>query len=151
LNGRDDVRIRSATANIAAHKFFHICVSRAARFVQERHRRHDLSGRAIATLVAVAGNERSLHRVQVFRLTDALNGRDLFAFVHCGEAETRKLTPAVNMHSARTTLAMIASLFRSGQMQVLSKTIEKRGARIDPQIVILPVNPKRYRDSILRG
>ena len=119
--------------------------------VQQRHRRHDLPGCAIAALVGIAGNERSLHRVQVFRLTDTLNCRDLFALVHGGEAETRIHAPAIDVHSARTALAMIASLFRSGQMQMLSKTIEKRGARIDPQIVFLAVNPKRYRDSILRG
>jgi hypothetical protein len=44
---------------------------------------------------------------------------------------------------------MIASLFRSGQMQMLTQAIEKSGARIDPQIVLLAVNPKRYCEGVL--
>jgi hypothetical protein len=33
---------------------------------------------------------------------------------------------------------------------MLAKTIEKRRARIDPQIVLLAVNRKRYRNRVLR-
>src|SRR2546425_2306990 len=36
-------------------------------------------------------------------------------------------------------------------MQVFAQAIEKSGARIDPQIVLLAINTKRDRDGILRG
>jgi hypothetical protein len=94
-------------------------------------------------------NERSLHSVQVFRLADPLERRDLFALVHGGEAETGIHAPAIDVHSARTALAVIASLFGSGQMQMLSQTIEKSGTRIDPQIVFFSVHTERYRNGVL--
>jgi hypothetical protein len=52
--------------------------------------------------------------VQIFRLTDALKRRDLVALVHGGEAETGIHTPTIDVHGARTALAVIASLFGSG-------------------------------------
>jgi hypothetical protein len=88
--------------------------------------------------------------VQIFRLTDALKRRDLLALVHRGEAETRIHAPAIDVHGARTALAMIASLFGSSQMQVFSQAIEKSRARIDPQVVLLAVNTKLDRDGVFR-
>jgi hypothetical protein len=70
--------------------------------------------------------------------------------VHGGEAETGIHAPAVDMHGARTALAMVAPLFGSGQMQTFAEAIEKRGARIDLQIVLLAVHPKRYRNGVFR-
>ncbi len=72
------------------------------------------------------------------------------ALVQRGEGETRKLAPAVDVHRARAALAVIASLLRAGEMQMLSQAIEKTRAGIDPKIVLLAVNPKRYRNSVLR-
>jgi hypothetical protein len=84
------------------------------------------------------------------RLTDAFDGCDLIALVQSGEGETRKLPPAVDVYRACTALPVIASLLRSGQMHMLAQAIEKSRPRIDPQIVPLSVNRKRYRDCILR-
>jgi hypothetical protein len=88
--------------------------------------------------------------VQVFRLTDALKRRDLLALVHRGEAETGIHAAPIDVHGARTALAMIASLFGSGQMQIFPKAIEQSSARIDSQIVLLAVNTKRDRNGVLR-
>ena len=149
LNRGHDVRIRAAAADVAAHEFLHLRVLRPARLFQQRHRRHDLPGRAIAALVGIAFHERRLHRMQFLRLTDALDRRDLIALVQGGEGETRKLAPAIDVHRARAALAVIASLLRTGQMQMLAQAIEQRRARIDPQIVFLAVNTERYRNSVL--
>ena len=143
LDRGHDVRIRAATADIAAHELLHLRVLRSARFFQERDRRHDLSGRAIAALIGIASHERSLHRMHFLRLTEALDRCDLIALVQSGEGETRKLTPSIDVHRARAALAVIASLLRSGQMQVLAETIEQRRARIDSQIVFLAIHTER--------
>jgi hypothetical protein len=63
--------------------------------------------------------------------------------VHGGEAETGIYAAPIDVHGARTALAMIASLFGSGQMEMLPQAIEQSGARIDPQIVLLAVHTKR--------
>jgi len=70
--------------------------------------------------------------------------------MHRSEAETRIHAPAIDMDCARTALAMIASLFGSGQVQVFAKAIQKSGAWIDPEIVLLAVHTKRYRNDVLR-
>ena len=87
--------------------------------------------------------------MQIFRLTDAFNGRDLVALVHRGEAETGIHPPTIDVHSARTALAVIASLFRAGQMQMFAQTIEKSRARIDPKIILLTVDTERNGNGIL--
>jgi hypothetical protein len=69
--------------------------------------------------------------------------------VHGGEAEAGIHTSAIDMHGARTALAVVASLFGSGQMEVLAQAIQKSRARIDPQVVLLAVYMKRNRDGIL--
>jgi hypothetical protein len=70
--------------------------------------------------------------------------------MHRGETKAGIHAPTIDMHSAGTALTVITSFFGSGQMQVFAQTIEKSGARIDPQIVLLSVNAKRDRDGILR-
>jgi len=88
--------------------------------------------------------------MQIFRLTNALNGRDLFTLMHRGEAKTGIHSAAVYVHSAGTALAMIASLFRSGQVQMLAETIEKSCARIYPKIILLSVDTELNGNRILQ-
>ena len=64
------------------------------------------------------------------------------------QTETRIHAPAIDVDRAGAALTMIASLFRSGQMQMLAQTIEKRRARIDPQIVLFTIHPKRDGNGI---
>jgi hypothetical protein len=52
--------------------------------------------------------------VEIFRLTDAFNRCDLVALVHRSEAETGIHTPTIDVHCARTALAVITSLFGAG-------------------------------------
>ena len=57
LDGRDDVGISATAADVAAHRFLHVGICRAARLLGERHGGHDLAGGAVAALVAIAGDE----------------------------------------------------------------------------------------------
>ena len=147
---RHDVLIGAAAADIAAHEFFHLGVLRSAWFFQQRHRRHDLARCAITALIGVVRNERGLHRMQVFRLTNAFDRRDLVALMHRGKAKTRIHAPTIDVHRAGTALAMIASLLRSGQVQMFAETIEKSRARIDPKIIFLSVHTERNGNRILQ-
>src|SRR6267378_6445422 len=53
LDGRDNVGIGAAAADVAAHAFAHIGLIRPAGLVQQRDRGHDLAGGAIAALVGI--------------------------------------------------------------------------------------------------
>jgi hypothetical protein len=95
-------------------------------------------------------NEGSLHCVQVFWLTDSLNGRDLVTLIHRGEAKTWKHASTIDVDGARAALAVVASLLRSSQMQMFAETIEQRRAPIDSQIVFLSVYTQRDGNCVLR-
>src|SRR6266568_6281916 len=58
LDRGHDIGIGAAPADVAAHQFLHGRVTGAAWFLEQGNGRHDLAGRAITALVAVAGNER---------------------------------------------------------------------------------------------
>src|SRR5258706_4221284 len=53
LDGRDDVGIGPATAEVGAHAFADIGIVRAARLLEQRERGPDLGARAVGTLVRV--------------------------------------------------------------------------------------------------
>src|SRR2546421_3038323 len=86
--------------------------------------------------------------MQIFRLTYTFNCGDLLALMHRREAETGIHAPSIDVNGARTALAVIASLFRSGQMKMLAQAIEKRRARIDPHFIVLTIHPKRDWNNI---
>jgi hypothetical protein len=96
-------------------------------------------------------DESRLHRVQPLGRAQSLDRGDAVALVHHGEAQARIDPPSVDVHRARAALAMIASFFGSSQMQMLAQAIQKSRARIDPKIVLLAVNSKRYWNCVLRG
>ncbi len=150
LNRRNDVGIRAAAANITAHELLHLGIVLPARFFRERDRGHDLSGSAIPALIGIRLDKGRLHRVQITGLTNAFDRCDLFTLMHRGEAKTGIHAAAADVHRARAALTVIASLFRSGQVQMLAKTIEKSCARIDPKIILLTVDTERHGNGILQ-
>ena len=149
LDRGHDIGVGPAAADVAAHQFLHVRVVGTARFLEQRDGRHDLAGRAIAALIAVAGNERRLHRMQCVGRAQALDGGDLVPVVHQGEAQAGIHAPAVHMHRARAALPVIAALFRSGEGDGLAEAIEQRRPRIDAKLVVLAVDAQRDRDRAL--
>src|SRR5436190_12303003 len=87
LHSRDDARVGAAAADVAAHALAHIGVARSARLVEERHRRHDLAGRAVAALEAVVIDERLLYRMQTIAVGETFDRRDLAARRGCGKRQ----------------------------------------------------------------
>jgi hypothetical protein len=81
--------------------------------------------------------------MQMLRLADALDGRDLISGVHHGKREARIYALPVHMHRAGSALTVIASLLRAGQVQVLPQAIQQRGPRIEAKDATLPVHPQR--------
>jgi hypothetical protein len=55
--------------------------------VENRHGRADLTGRAVAALVTVMFYESGLHRVQVSRRAQSLDGGDAVTLVHHGKRQ----------------------------------------------------------------
>ena len=82
LDSGDDILVRAATADIAAHEFLDLGVRGAAWLFKQCDGGHDLAGGAVSALVPIMSEECRLHRMQCVRRAQALDGRDFFSVVH---------------------------------------------------------------------
>jgi hypothetical protein len=159
-DGVDDVGIGPAAADVAAHPLAQFVDGGLGRgleagadmagnagldLAQHRHRRADLAGRAVAALVAVVLDEGGLHRVQVVGRAQALDGGDLVAVVHDGQAQAAVDPPAVDHDRAGPALAVVAALLGAGQLPVLAQGVQQGGAVVQVQLVGLAVDLQRHR------
>src|SRR2546427_7406072 len=149
LDGRHDILIGAAAADVAAHQLLDGGVSGTARFPEQCNGRHDLARSAIPALVSIVSEERRLHGMQCVRRAQALNGCDFFPVVHQGQAKAGVHAPAIHMHRAGPALAMITTFLRAGEGNGLTDAIQQRRARIDAKMVVLAVNAQRDRDGAL--
>ena len=68
--------------------------------------------------------ESRLHRMEFSIVRQAFDGGDLIALVHDCERHAGVDTSAVYMNGAGTALAMIATLLRAKELQMLAQRIE---------------------------
>jgi hypothetical protein len=154
----DDVGIRSATTDVAAHALAQFgsrhprrrgqVGARMARdigldLIEHGHRGADLPRRAIAALIAVMLDESGLHRVQAPGPAQALDGGDPRVLVHDGQREAGNDPPPVHEHRARAALPLIAALFGAGEAQVLAQRVEQSRASVELEHVRPAVHVER--------
>ena len=140
LNGGQDVGICAAAADVAAHGFADIGVGPSAGFFQQSDGRHNLAGGAIAALETVVFDEGGLHGMKPAGFAKAFDGGDLVAVVHGCESEAGVDAAAVDVNGASATLAMIAALLGSGQMEFFAQAVEQRRAWVEVYFVGLAVD-----------
>jgi hypothetical protein len=147
LNRRDDLRVRPAATDVAAHPFAYFVVREpgrrhghvfrdvahvaAARLFEQADGRANLPRRAVPALEAVILDEGRLHRVELLPLRQPLDRRDLPALQGGGEGQARQDAPPVNEHRAGPALALVAPLLRAGQLEPFAQGVEQHHARID--------------------
>jgi len=108
--------------------------------VEHRDRRADLSRGAEAALITVVLHECGLHRMEMLRRAQAFDRRDLGALVRDRQCKARDGAPSVDEDGAGAALAVIASLLRTGQAEVLAHEVEERRARIEVELVLVAVD-----------
>ena len=93
---------------------------------QEPDRRHDHAAGAIAALHGARIEERLLHRMQLAVLFEALDGGDLAAAdgLECRHARTNRC--AVHKDRAGAAAPFAASVFRTGQAEIVAENFEQR-------------------------
>jgi hypothetical protein len=67
--------------------------------------------------------------------------------MHDGEGEAGVDTAAVDMDSASSALAVVATLLGAGEVEVLAKAVEEGCAGIEQKIVVLTVDAELKRHS----
>src|ERR1700758_3937502 len=107
LHRRNDVGIGAAAADVATHALTDGVIIFAARLFQQRYRRHDLAGGAVAALESIVFQKRSLHGMQFAVGGQAFNSGDAIALVHDGEGEAGIYAAAIDVHGAGTALTVV--------------------------------------------
>src|SRR5438046_1047439 len=106
LNRRDDIWVRAASADVAAHQLA-VVVDRLCPALREHcDGGADLSRSAIPALKSILIQEGLLHRVQLLAFRQPFNRRDLGAILHDGKRQTRIDSLAVHKNGARPALAV---------------------------------------------
>jgi hypothetical protein len=150
-NGRHDIRIRAAAADIAGHTLADFGVAERFRsapdFIEKTGGRADLAGRTIPALKSVVFDKGGLQRVKFAVLRQAFDGRDALAIVRQGQAQAGIDAHAAGQHRAGAALAVIAAFLGSGEVKTLAKEVEQGDARIERQSIPLTVDRDRAIDS----
>jgi hypothetical protein len=148
-DGRNDVRVARAAAQIATHalanlwrreilnrewlRYVYRRGTRPARsrFFDHCDSRHDLARRAKTALKPVMLDEHLLERVQAAVALQPLNGGNLMAIVHRRQSHTGQNPPAFDVDCARPAFPAIARFLRAGQGQFITQCIEQSRPRLD--------------------
>ncbi len=156
-DGRDDIRVSSATANVAAHALPDLIVGDFDRTLfadigsgeaygiglelfDHGDGGTDLAGSAIAALKAIMLNERSLHGVEIVSVGKSFDGGDFVAFEHDRERKAGIRLPAIDKDSAGAALAVVAAFLRAGKLEMFAKGVKKSDTRFDGKATILTVD-----------
>src|SRR4028118_1474822 len=83
-------------------------------FLQKRHRRTYLPGRAVAALEAVVFDECRLHRMKIVAVSDTFDRRHLFPLAASSKCQTRKHAAPVNDHRTSAALSLTDSFLGAG-------------------------------------
>jgi len=99
MDGRPDAAVGRAAADVPAHRLVDVAVGRRRVARQERRRRHDLAGLAVAALRYVDLLPGELHGMGAV-LRQALDRRDLLALGARDRHAATALRLAVDVHGA---------------------------------------------------
>jgi len=137
-----NVRIRAATADIAAHGFSDVVILRPNRFTQQGGRRHDLARGAVSALKCVMLYKGGLDRMQRPTFRETFDRGDLVDFVHHGKRKTRIDASSVHVHGARAALAVVTALLGSRHSKLLPERVEQSCASIHRELMCSAVDLK---------
>jgi len=88
LNCRDNVWVRTATTDVAAHQFPNLVGRSCTAFLDQTHSRTDLTRRAVPALKRVMFNECLLEGMELVSVAYAFDRRDLRAVFHDRQSHT---------------------------------------------------------------
>src|SRR4051812_33712130 len=148
LHRGENVRVRAAAADVAAHRFAYFSGVRTPRLFQHCDSGHDLTGRAVPALKTVMLDEGCLHRMQCLGLAEPFDRGDLRFLMHGREGEAAVHSTGIDVHGACAALTVIAALLRPGEMQRFAKRVEQRRPRIDSRRMRLSVDLQCHRNRV---
>src|SRR4051812_17153724 len=134
-----DALIGAAAADVG-HRRVNVLVGRPRVLLQERRRRHDLAGLAVAALRHVDRRPGLLHRMRRVR-RKPLDGDDLVGGLDAADRNRARAHHfAVDVHRAGAALRDAAAVFRAGEANVLADDPEERRVVLDAHVADFAVD-----------
>lgn len=116
--------IGAAATNISGHGGINVRIVGGRRRSEERRRRHDLSGLAVAALNDFEIEPGLLHLGAGWRGADAFDGGDRSPAHRADRQQAGAHRLAIHMHGTRTAERDAAAEFRAGQSDRVAKNPE---------------------------
>src|SRR5260370_17046332 len=126
MPGRPDAVIGAAPADIG-HRFVDVLVGRFRRSFEQRRRRHDLTGLAIAALRDVDRRPRFLYGMRAGGGGAVEGDGPVGGFYVSNPDRTGALHVVIDMHGAGAALRDPAAVFGAGEADLLADDPQERG------------------------
>src|SRR6266511_2705889 len=145
VEGRHDVGIGAATADVAAHQLANLVGGPRLALGDQAGGGADLARGAVAALKGVVIDEGLLQRMKRVPLCQAFDRRYARTILHDRKRKARITAPTIDQNGAATALAVITALLGAGKVEIEAKRVEQRGPRRDRQFAFDAVDMKRDR------
>src|SRR5262249_39202827 len=124
-----------ATATDIGHRGVDVGVGRLRLLLEQRRRRHDLAGLAVAPFRHVDLQPRLLHRVRGIR-RQALDGDDLVGRFHVADLDrARAHHRIVDVHRAGAALRYAAAVLRAGEPDLFADDPQEGRIALDLHVM----------------
>src|SRR6201991_3909128 len=140
LDRSADALIGAASADISRHGGVDVVIRRLRRVLQERRRRHDLAGLAVAALHHLQLLPRLLQGCALRSLSDRLDRGDRALADAVDRGDTGPRRRAVDMHGAGAAQRLAATELGPGHAQHVAQHPEQRGVAVDIDLMGCAVN-----------
>src|SRR6266851_461264 len=124
VNGFADSLVRSAAADVPAHRLVNLRIAGVRLLRQQRSRAHNLSRLAIPALRHIFLDPRFLHRMAAV-VRQAFDGRNLLAGDAAHRSDAGALRVSVNMHGAGAAERHAATELGAGEVQGIAEHPEQ--------------------------
>src|SRR5580704_3904247 len=145
-----NARMSSTPADVAFHKMPDLRFRWIRIRLQQRHRSHDHSRRAVSALHRCLVEKRLLHWMQPLAGGQPFNSRDL-SVAHCSHrSNARSARTSIDQHRAGAALPFAATIFTSRKIQLIAQHPEQAGIRvgIDRERTSIHIELRNRRHSI---
>src|SRR6266566_5159673 len=141
-----DLDVAGAAAEVAGQRVFDFGACRLGIAGEQRLGGEQESGRAVAALRGAQVGERLLQGMQLAALRHRFDGSHRVAGARETQHQARQDRRSIQQHGARTALAQLAAVLRSGESQVLAQYLEQRLMRCERHFSRFAVHGERDFD-----
>src|SRR5690348_1171009 len=150
LDGGDDARVRSASADVALHGAADFGFRGMRRFAQQSGGGHDHARRAVSALHGVGLDEGLLERRELAVGSETFDGGDLLSGDAGGGRDAGSHGRAIDEDGAGAALAFAAAVLAAGEFEIVAQDPEEFAVGVDLKPVMLLIDDQ-FHTLILRA